>query len=47
MRTLYELTDDFLKLLNLAEDENEDIDVILSTIEGVDYEIEKKAEGYA
>lgn len=47
MRTLYELTDDFLKLLTLAEDENEDIDVILSTIEGVDYEIEQKAEGYA
>ena len=47
MRTLYELTDDFLKLLTLAEDENEDIEVILSTIEGVDYEIELKAEGYA
>lgn len=47
MRTLYELTDDFLKLLTLADDENEDIEVILSTIEGVDYEIEQKAEGYA
>ena len=47
MRTLYELTDDFLKLLTLAEDENEDIEVILSTIEGVDYESESKAEGYA
>ena len=47
MRTLYELTEDFTQLLKMAEDENEDIDVILSTIEGVDYEIELKAEGYA
>lgn len=47
MRTLYELTGDFLQLLAMAEDETEDIEVILSTIEGVDYEIEMKAEGYA
>lgn len=47
MRTLYELTGDFLQLLAMAEDENEDIEVILNTIEGVDYEIELKAEGYA
>lgn len=47
MRTLYNLTEDFVQLLALAEDENEDIEAILSTIEGVDYEIELKAEGYA
>lgn len=47
MRTLYELTGDFLQLLAMAEDETEDIEVILNTIEGVDYEIELKAEGYA
>lgn len=47
MRTLYELTGDFLQLLAMAEDETEDIEVILNTIEGVDYEIEMKAEGYA
>lgn len=47
MRTLYELTNDFMQLLAMAEDENEDIEVILNTIEGVDYEIELKAEGYA
>ena len=47
MRTLYELTDDFMQLLAMAEDENEDMEVMLSTIEGVDFEIEQKADGYA
>ena len=47
MRTLYKLTEDFMQLLTLAEDESEDIEAILNTIEGVDYEIELKAEGYA
>lgn len=47
MRTLYELTNDFIQLLAMAEDENEDIEAVLSTIEGVDYEIEVKADGYA
>ena len=47
MRTLYELTDDFMQLLAMVEDENEDMEVMLSTIEGVDFEIEQKADGYA
>lgn len=47
MRTLYELTNDFMQLLAMAEDDSEDIDAVLNTIEGVDYEIEQKADGYA
>ena len=47
MRTLYELTNDFMQLLAMAEDDSEDIEAVLNTIEGVDYEIEQKADGYA
>lgn len=46
MATLYELTQDWIQLMNLLED-GADEDVINDTLEGLDYEIEDKAEGYA
>ena len=46
MSTLYSLTNDWLELLTLLED-GADEDVINDTLEGLDYEIEVKAEGYA
>jgi len=46
MSTLYELTSDWLELLTLLED-GADEEVIQDTLEGIDYEIEVKAEGYA
>lgn len=44
--TLYDLTQDWIQLMNLLED-GADEDVINDTLEGLDYEIEDKAEGYA
>ena len=49
MATLYELTGQMLQLQSILE-ESEDPDyvqVVLDTIEGLDYEIEMKADGYA
>lgn len=47
MATLYELTDEWLQLLQLAEDGEIDQDVFADTLEGLDFEIELKADGYA
>ena len=47
MSTLYELTAEYMYLLELAEDENEDPQVIADTMEGLEGEIEYKADGYA
>ena len=47
MATLYELTDEWLQLLQLAEDGEIDADVFADTLEGLDFEIELKADGYA
>lgn len=47
MGTLYELTDVFLNLWELIDDPEADEDVILDTLEGIDGEIEDKADGYA
>lgn len=47
MSTLYELTSDYLELLNLLEDPDGDPQAIEDTLEGLDYEIELKADGYA
>lgn len=47
MSTLYELTDEWLQLLQMAEDGEIEEDVFADTLEGIDYEIELKADGYA
>ena len=48
MSTLYEITGDYLRLLEMLEEE-EDIDpqVLADTLEGIDGEFEIKADGYA
>lgn len=45
--TLYELTGEFLELLEMAEDENLDQETINDTLEGIDFELEEKADCYA
>ena len=45
--TLYELTDDYLRLLEFAEDPDCDPDVLKDTLEGIEGSIEIKADGYA
>lgn len=47
MAALYELTGEFLQLMDMLEDEETDEQVILDTLEGIDFEIEQKADGYA
>ena len=47
MANIYDLTEEFLKLLDMLEDEEVDEQPILDTLEGVEYEIEVKADGYA
>lgn len=45
--TLYELTEDYLNLLELAEDPDTDPQVFADTLEGIEGALEDKAEGYA
>ena len=45
--TLYELTDEYRYLLELAEDPEMDPEVLADTLEAMDGEIEYKADGYA
>lgn len=47
MSTLYSLTEEYLELLNMLEDEEIDEDMIIATLEGIDCEIEVKADNYA
>jgi uncharacterized coiled-coil DUF342 family protein len=47
MATLYELTSDYIKLLELAEDPDIEEDVFRDTLEGIAGAIEDKAEAYA
>lgn len=47
MANLYDLTDEFLQLMDMLEDEECDEQIIMDTIEGLDFEIEIKADGYA
>lgn len=44
---LYELTEQYLELLEMAEDETLDPAVIQDTMEGLEGEIEEKADAYA
>ena len=47
MATLYELTNDWLMLMEMAEDPDIEEDVFMDTLEGIEGEIEIKADGYA
>ena len=47
MSTLYELTNDYMNLLELAEDPDIDEQAFMDTLEGIDGALEDKAEGYA
>jgi hypothetical protein len=44
MSTIYELTEDYLRLLELAEDPDTDPEAFADTLEGLEGEIEIKAE---
>lgn len=46
MSTLYELTGEYLELLNMAQEEDDE-EVIKDTLEAIGGEIEDKADGYA
>lgn len=45
--TLYSLTNEYIELLNMAEDEDIDEQALADTMEGLEGEIEEKADGYA
>ena len=45
--TLYELTQEYMELLSMAEEEDLDEQTLKDTFEGLDGEIEYKADGYA
>ena len=45
--TLYELTGEYLTLLEMAEDEAIDQDTLMDTMEAIGGELEDKADGYA
>lgn len=45
--TLYDLTDDYLALLEMAEDPDTDPEAFADTLEGIEGAIEDKADGYA
>lgn len=47
MATLYELTDEYRQLMEMMEDESIDQEVLRDTLEGLDGELEIKAENYA
>ena len=47
MSTLYELTNDWMMLMEMAEDPDIEEDVFIDTLEGIEGEIEVKADGYA
>ena len=47
MATLYELTEEFHALMQMAEEQNLSQKDIEDTLEGIEYEIEEKAEAYA
>ena len=47
MANIYELTQDYLRLLEMAEDPELDPEMIADTFEGIESELEIKAENYA
>ena len=47
MSNLYQLTNDYENVLNMLYDEDIDEQMILDTLEGIEGEIEDKADGYA
>ncbi len=47
MNTLYELTSEYLQLLEMAEDPDVDPETLADTMEAIGGEIEDKADGYA
>ena len=47
MATLYELTGSFKELMEMVQDETMDQQMINDTLEGIEYEIEEKADSYA
>lgn len=47
MASLYELQGEYLQLLNMLEDPEVEEQIVLDTLEGIDYELEIKAENYA
>jgi len=47
MNTLYELTEDYMNLLALAEDPDIDEQAFMNTLDGIEGAIEVKADGYA
>ena len=47
MSTLYELTNEWMMLMEMAEDPDIEEDVFMDTLEGIEGEIEMKADGYA
>ena len=47
MASLYELTSDYMELLELAEDPDIDEQAFLDTLEGIDGALEDKADNYA
>ena len=46
-RNLYDLTNDYEAVLNMLYDEEIDEQMIFDTLEGIEGEIEDKADGYA
>lgn len=47
MSTLYKLTEEYLQLLDMLSDEEENNQTILDTLEAIDGELEDKADNYA
>jgi len=47
MATLYDLTGEYLELLDMAEDPETDPQAFSDTLESLDWEFEDKADGYA
>lgn len=47
MSNLYDLTGEFLELMDMIDDPDVDQEMLQNTLESIDYEIELKADGYA